>query len=98
MSRLVEQKIEEFYGRAVEQTRQAGMCAYVLSEDGRVLRVWPDGQQETVGFGLTFRPSGRRAPAGEADIHLTRLPLPAGALSVMACLWRAKDMPQIIPP
>jgi len=84
MSRMIEQNIEEFYCRALEQTRRAGMCAYVLSENGRVLRVWPDGQQETVGFGLTSPPTEDFDHAQAGEIHLARLPPPAGELQLQA--------------
>ncbi|MDP3256237.1 hypothetical protein [Bosea sp. (in: a-proteobacteria)] len=53
----------EFHRRTVEQARRAGLSAYVLNEDGSVLRIWPDGRKQfiVVRHGLLSQPDLRDA-------------------------------------
>ncbi len=53
MGRIIEERLEQFHRRAIEQACSAGLCAYVLGEDGRVMRFRPDGTQELIVFGAT---------------------------------------------
>ncbi len=48
MNRTVQQRIEQFHSRAIEQTRRAGLSAYLLAEDGRVVRISPDGKRRSI--------------------------------------------------
>jgi acylphosphatase len=59
---IAEQELE-FHRRAIEQARRAGLSAYVLNEDGSVLRIWPDGRKEfiVVRHGLRSRSAPRDA-------------------------------------
>lgn len=43
-----EEKIRQFRRREIERTRQAGLSAYVLNEDGSVLHIAPDGKKELI--------------------------------------------------
>lgn len=45
MGRRIELKLEQFHARAIEKTRRAGLSAYLLMEDGTVMRIWPDGKR-----------------------------------------------------
>jgi len=54
-----EEKLEQFHRREVERARSAGLSAYILNEDGSVVRVWPDGRRERIVANL-----GRQQGAG----------------------------------
>ncbi|SEG80868.1 hypothetical protein SAMN04488115_11723 [Bosea lathyri] len=43
-----EEKLEQFHRREAERARNAGLSAYILSEDGSVVRIWPDGRRERI--------------------------------------------------
>lgn len=51
MGRIIEESLEQFHRTAIAQTRSAGLCAYVLAEDGSVTRFRPDGTQELIVLG-----------------------------------------------
>lgn len=38
----------EFHRRTIEQARGAGLSAYVLNDNGSVLRIWPDGTKQFI--------------------------------------------------
>ena len=46
----LEQNIREFHRDAIKRARRIGLSAYILNEDGSVLRVFPDGTREFVAF------------------------------------------------
>ncbi|RDJ20191.1 hypothetical protein DWF00_27915 [Bosea caraganae] len=48
MNPTYEQKLEQFRRREIERTRQAGLTAYVMNEDGSVLRIAPDGTKDLI--------------------------------------------------
>lgn len=48
MALSYEERVEHFRRREVERARRAGMSAYILNEDGSVLRVSPDGQRDLI--------------------------------------------------
>ncbi len=43
-----EQKIQHFHRTAIEKMQSLGLSAYVLNENGSVLRVRPDGSREYI--------------------------------------------------
>lgn len=43
-----EERLEQFRRREIERTRRAGLSAYVLNEDGSVLRISPEGKEELI--------------------------------------------------
>ena len=55
MGRMIEQRLQQFHSRAIEQTRRAGLSAYLLTEDGSVVRIWPDGKRLSILPGSTSR-------------------------------------------
>lgn len=48
MNPTYEERLEQFRSREIERTRRAGLSAYILNEDGSVLRIAPDGKQELI--------------------------------------------------
>lgn len=62
MGRMIEQRLQQFHSRAVEQTRRAGLSAYLLTEDGSVVRIWPDGRRLYIPPGSTSRTSRAGPP------------------------------------
>lgn len=48
MTATFEERLEQFRRREIERTRRAGLSAYVLNEDGSVLKISPDGKQELI--------------------------------------------------
>jgi len=55
VSRVIEERLEQFHRRAIDQTQRAGLCAYLLREDGSVIRYWPNGKNETIVSAATSR-------------------------------------------
>jgi hypothetical protein len=43
-----EERLEQFRRREIERTRRAGLSAYILNEDGSVLRISPEGKKELI--------------------------------------------------
>jgi hypothetical protein len=62
MTAILEERLEQFHQRAVEQMRRAGLSAYILNEDGSVVRIGPDGKKDliVVQLGLRNAQSGGR--------------------------------------
>ncbi|GAU81187.1 hypothetical protein [Bosea sp. BIWAKO-01] len=48
MSPTYDEKLEQFRHREVERARKAGFSAYILNEDGTVIRVSPDGRLDLI--------------------------------------------------
>lgn len=48
MSPTYDEKLEQFRRREVERARKAGLSAYILNEDGSVIRVSPDGRLDLI--------------------------------------------------
>lgn len=48
MSPTYDDKLEQFRRREVERARRAGLSAYILNEDGSVIRVFPDGRLDLI--------------------------------------------------
>lgn len=48
MNAIYEERLRQFRRREIERTRQAGLSAYVLNEDGSVLRISPEGKKELI--------------------------------------------------
>ena len=49
MAPSYQERVEHFQRREVERARRAGISAYILNEDGSVIRVSPDGQRDLIG-------------------------------------------------
>jgi hypothetical protein len=43
-----QEKLEQFHRREVARAQSAGLSAYILNEDGSVVRIWPDGRRERI--------------------------------------------------
>jgi hypothetical protein len=43
-----EERLEQFRRREIERTRRAGLSAYILNDDGSVLRISPDGTKDLI--------------------------------------------------
>lgn len=43
-----EERFEQFRRREAERAHRAGLSAYILNEDGSVLRMSPDGKNELI--------------------------------------------------
>lgn len=48
MNSTFEERLEQFRRREIERTRRAGLSAYILNEDGSVLRISPEGKEELI--------------------------------------------------
>ncbi|KFC75424.1 hypothetical protein FG93_00443 [Bosea sp. LC85] len=48
MSPTYDEKLEQFRRREIERARRAGLSAYILNEDGSVIRVFPDGRLDLI--------------------------------------------------
>ena len=48
MSPTYDEKLEQFRHREVERARKAGLSAYILNEDGSVIRISPDGRLDLI--------------------------------------------------
>lgn len=48
MTPSYEERVEQFRRREVERARRAGISAYILNEDGSVIRVSPDGKRDLI--------------------------------------------------
>lgn len=48
MSPTYDEKLEQFRRREIERARRAGISAYILNEDGSVIRVFPDGRLDLI--------------------------------------------------
>ncbi|QEL22115.1 hypothetical protein FQV39_05715 [Bosea sp. F3-2] len=48
MTPTFEERLEQFHRGVLEQTRRAGVSAYILHEDGSVLRISPDGKRDLI--------------------------------------------------
>jgi hypothetical protein len=55
VGRIIEERLEQFHRRAIDRTQRAGLCAYLLSEDGSVVRYWPNGKNEKIVSASTSR-------------------------------------------
>lgn len=48
MIRSFEERLEQFQRREVERAQSAGLAAYILNEDGSVVRISPDGKKDLI--------------------------------------------------
>ncbi|MGO4667067.1 hypothetical protein AB4Z40_13495 [Bosea sp. 2YAB26] len=48
MSPTCDEKLEQFRRREVERAQKAGLSAYILNEDGSVIRIAPDGRLDLI--------------------------------------------------
>lgn len=67
----------EFHRRAIEQARGAGLSAYVLNENGSVLRIWPDGTKQfiVVRHGLWSESDPRDASRPTLNSEMRMVPI-----------------------
>ena len=68
MTAIPEDRLEHFHRRAVEQTRRVGLSAYILKEDGSVVRITPDGKTDLIVVRLGLR----NAQSGECEALRTQ--------------------------
>jgi hypothetical protein len=68
MAAIPEDRLEHFHRRAVEQMRRVGLSAYILKEDGCVVRITPDGKTELIVVRLGLR----NAQSGECEALRTQ--------------------------
>jgi len=59
MPSTFDQKIALFHRNTIQQMRSAGLSAYMLREDGSVIRFKPNGRRELVACGSTRRASSK---------------------------------------
>lgn len=55
MSPTFDQKIALFHRSAIQQMKRAGLSAYILRDDGSVIRFKPDGKRELIVSSSAFR-------------------------------------------
>jgi hypothetical protein len=48
MTATLEETLAQFHRGAMADARRIGLSAYVLKEDGSVLRIWPDGRRDHI--------------------------------------------------
>lgn len=63
----LERNIQQFHRDAIKRASRIGLSAYILNEDGSVLRVSPDGTREFIAFGSI---AGRSANQRYTDVAL----------------------------
>lgn len=63
MSPTFDQKIALFHRSAIQQMKSAGLSAYILREDGSVIRFKPDGKRELIVSSSAFAESMNQARA-----------------------------------
>ena len=56
MRAKLEQNIRQFHRDAIKRALRIGLSAYILNEDGSVLRVSPDGAREFIAFSSPAAP------------------------------------------
>ena len=59
MPLTVDQKIAQFHRSSIQQMRKAGLSAYVLREDGSVIRFTSNGKRELIASASAFSASLR---------------------------------------